>query len=418
MALRVRLSAGALARREGACEDAPPPMFALQYSPEDDAFRTALRTWLAVHLPAERVPDDEDARRDFQRAWQRTLAGGDWVGIQWPRAYGGRDATLSQQIVFTEEMARVRAPGILDPIAVNIVGPTLIQAGTPAQRARYLPPILPAKEVWCLGFSEPNAGSDLASLRCRAVRDGDHWVVSGQKVWSSKAHIADRLLLLVRTDPDLPKHKGISCLIVDMKSPGITWRPLVQISGLREFNEVFLEEVRVPVADTLGPVHGGWPLIRTALAHERGTLWAFEFKIRLQNAALALADLYRRCRQGAGGRSADLAVLRQQVAQVHIEAQVFAAHTLRILPRLHHAGEVPPDAALQKLFGSEIQQRACELAMALGGPYSQLARDPRALDGGDWYEAYLYSRSVTISSGTSEVLRTLLAQQALGLPRG
>jgi len=393
-------------------------MFAPQHTPEDEAFRRELRAWLETHLPRARVPDDEAARRDFQRAWQRALAGGHWVGIQWPRVWGGRDASLTQQIVFTEEMARVRAPGILDPIAVNIVGPTLIQAGTPAQRARYLPPILPGEEVWCLGFSEPNAGSDLASLRCRAVRDGDHWVVSGQKVWSSKAHIADRCLLLVRTAPELPKHKGISCLIVDMCSPGVTWRPLVQISGLREFNELFLEEVRVPVADTLGPVNAGWPLIRTALAHERGTLWAFEFKIRLQNAALALADLYRRCRDGAAGRATDLPALRQQVAQAHIEAQVFAAHTLRILPRLHHAAEAPADAALQKLFGSEIQQRACELAMALTGPYAQLARDPRALDGGDWYESYLYSRSVTISSGTSEVLRTLLAQQALGLPRG
>ena len=393
-------------------------MFALPHTPEDDAFRSELRAWLAAHLPRERVPDDEEARREFQRAWQRRLAGGRWVGIQWPREWGGRAASLTQQITFTEEMARVRAPGILDPIAVNIVGPTLIQAGTPAQRARYLPPILPGNEVWCLGFSEPNAGSDLASLRCRAVRDGDHWVVSGQKVWSSKAHIADRCLLLVRTDPDLPKHKGITCLVVDMRSPGITWRPLVQISGQREFNELFLEEVLVPVADTLGPVNGGWPLIRTALAHERGTLWAFEFKIRLQNGALALADLYRRCRAGETGRVSDLAALRPQVAQAHIEAQVFAAHTLRILPRLHHATEAPPDAALQKLFGSEIQQRACELAMALAGPYAQLARDPRALDGGDWYESYLYSRSVTISSGTSEILRTLLAQRALGLPRG
>ncbi len=393
-------------------------MFALDYTREEEAFRDGLREFLATHLPQERVPDDEDERRRFQRAWQKTLAGGGWVGIQWPREHGGRAASLREQIIYTEEMARARAPGILDPIAVNIVGPTLISSGTPAQRARYLPPILPGDEVWCLGFSEPNAGSDLASLRCRAVRDGDHWVVSGQKVWSSKAHIADHCLLLVRTDAEAVQHKGISCLVVDMRSPGITWRPLVQISGLKEFNELFLEDVRVPVANTLGPVNGGWPLIRTALAHERGTLWAFEFKIRLQNGAQALADLYRRCRAGETGRGSDLAALRQRVAQAHIEAQVFAAHTLRILPRLHAAGEAPWEAALQKLFGSEIQQRACELAMELAGPWAQLARDPRAIGGGEWYEGYLYSRSVTISSGTSEVLRNLLAQRALGLPRG
>jgi len=206
----------------------------------------------------------------------------------------------------------------------------------------------------------------------------------------------------VRTDSDAVKHRGISCLAVDMRSPGITWRPLVQLSGRSEFNELFLDEVRVPLANTIGPVNGGWPLVRAALAHERGTLWAFEFKIRLQNAAQALIDLYRRRAIGA---------LRQDVAQAYIEAQIFAAHTLRILPRLHDAADAPPEAALQKLFGSEIQQRTCELAMALLGPDG-------ALSGAAWQEAYLYSRSVTISSGTSEILRTLLAERALGLPRG
>src|SRR5262249_35945958 len=232
------------------------------------------------------------------------LAGARWVGIQWPREHGGRAASLEEQIIFTEEMAAARAPGILDPVAVNIVGPTLIGFGTPEQRARLLPPILPAAEVGCLGFSEPNAGSDLASLRCRAERDGDHWVVTGQKVWSSKAHIADWCLLLARTNPTVPKHKGLSCLVVDMRAPGVTWRPLVQLSGLREFNEVFFDQVRVPVAHTIGPIDGGWPIIRAALAHERGTLWAFEFKIRLQNGALAVADLYRRARARSAGRAA------------------------------------------------------------------------------------------------------------------
>jgi alkylation response protein AidB-like acyl-CoA dehydrogenase len=312
----------------------------------------------------------------------------------------------------------VRAPAILDPVAVNIVGPTLIAFGTPEQRARWLPPILPGDVVWCLGFSEPNAGSDLASLRCRAERDGDDWVVSGQKVWSSKAHVADWCLVLVRTDPAARKHEGLSCLVVDMHSPAVSWRPLVQLSGLREFNEVFFDQVRVPIAHTLGPVNGGWPIIRAALAHERGTLWAFDFKIRLQNGARGLVDLYRRCRTGAAGRACDLAALRPQVAQAWLEAEVFAAHALRTLPRLHAAaGDAPPEAALQKLLGSEIQQRTMELATVLLGPHAQLGRDPRAVDAGEWMEAYLYSRSVTISSGTSEVLRSLLAQQALGLPR-
>jgi len=213
----------------------------------------------------------------------------------------------------------------------------------------------------------------------------------------------------------VPKHKGITCLVVDMRSPGVTWRPLVQINGRSEFNELFLEEVRVPAANVVGPVNGGWPVIRAALAHERGTLWAFDFKIRLQNGSRALVDLYRRVAES--GR-ADVATFRDRVAQAWIEAEVFGAHTLRILPRLHGAADAPPEAALQKLFGSEIQQRTLDLAMALAGAHAQLGRDRRAIDGGAWEEAYLYSRSVTISSGTSEVLRTLVAQQALGLPRG
>ncbi|HXJ36194.1 MAG TPA: acyl-CoA dehydrogenase family protein [Candidatus Eisenbacteria bacterium] len=392
-------------------------MFELSYTAEEQAFRRELRAWLAANLPKEPVPDDEDARRVFQRAWQKRLAAAGYVGIHWPREHGGRGASLNEQVIFTEEMARVRAPEILDAVAVNIVGSVLLHAGSPEQKQRYLPKILPADEVWCLGFSEPNAGSDLASLRCRAVRDGDHWIVNGQKVWSSKAHFADWLLLLVRTDPDVAKHKGITCMVVDMKAKGVTWRPLVQLSGRREFNEVFLEDVRVPVANTIGEINGGWPLIRAALAHERGTLWAFDFKIRLQNGSLALADMYRQAKAGAAGRGADLATLREQVAQAHIESEVFAAHTLRILPKLA-GGDAGTDAALQKLFGSEVQQRACELAMQLEGSYAQLAiGERRGIEQGEWQERYLYSRSITISSGTSEVLRSLLAQQALGLPR-
>ena len=392
-------------------------MFALSYTPAEETFRAELRAWLAKNLPAEPLPEDEDARREYQRAWQQKLAAAGYVGIQWPKEHGGRGATLKEQVIFTEEMARVRAPEILDAVAVNIVGSTLLHAGTDEQKTRYLPRILTADEVWCLGFSEPNAGSDLASLRTRAVLDGDHWVVTGQKVWSSKAHFADWLLLLVRTDPDVAKHKGITCLIADMKAPGVTWRPLVQISGRREFNEVFLEEVRVPVKNVVGKVNGGWPLIRAALAHERGTLWAFDFKIRLQNGSLALADLYRCALKGAASRGSDLAALRGQVAQAYIESEVFAAHTLRILPKLA-GGDAGNDAALQKLFGSEIQQRACELAMQLEGAYAQLGiGDAHGIEKGDWQERYLYSRSTTISSGTSEVLRSLLAQQALGLPR-
>lgn len=387
------------------------------YSAEQEAFRAELRAWLAANVPREAPPEDEVERRDFQRAWQHTLADGGWVGIHWPVEYGGRAAGLEEQIIFSEEMARARSPEILDAVAVNIVGSVLIAQGNAAQKAKHLQRIRRGDDVWCLGFSEPNAGSDLASLKCKAVRDGDHFVITGQKVWSSKAHFADWILLLARTDSDAPKHKGLSTFIVDMHAPGVTWRPLVQISGRKEFNELFLEEVRVPVENMIGPPGKGWPIIREALAHERGTLWAFDFKIRLQNGARALIDLYGRLQRDGGGRGSDVAVLRERVAQAYIEAEVFAAHTTRMLPQLHGASDAATKAALQKLFGSEIQQRTQEVGMELLGSYGNLARDPRAYDAGEWYETYLYSKSVTISSGASEVLRNMLAQQALGLPR-
>ena len=383
----------------------------------DEQFRADLRAWLTANLPPEPPPEDELARREYQHAWQNRLADAGYVGIHWPVEYGGRAAGLAEQIIFSEEMARARSPEILDAVAVNIVGSVLIAQGNAAQKTKHLPRIRRGDEVWCLGFSEPNAGSDLASLKTKAERDGDHFVITGQKVWSSKAHFADWILLLARTDATAPKHKGLSTFIVDMHAPGVTWRPLVQISGRKEFNELFLEEVRVPAENMIGAPGRGWPIIREALAHERGTLWAFDFKIRLQNGARSLIDLYRRIARDGGGRGGDVATLRTRVAQAFIEAEVFAAHTMRTLPQLHGAPDAAIKAAAQKLFGSEIQQRTQEIGMELMGSYGNLARDPHAYDGGEWYESYLYSKSVTISSGASEVLRNMIAQQGLGLPR-
>ena len=395
-------------------------MFGLRYTPEEDAFRAdAARVARGAPPAHARRPTTSPTRRDFQRAWQRELAGGGWVGIQWPREHGGRGASLKEQIIFTEEMARARAPEILDAVAVNIVGSVLIHAGTPEQQRRYLPRILPADDVWCLGFSEPNAGSDLASLRCRAERDGDHWVVSGQKVWSSKAHFADWLLLLVRTDPVAPRHRGISCLIVDMHAPGVTWRPLVQISGRREFNEVFLEEVRVPVEQTVGPVNGGWPLIRAALAHERGTLWAFDFKIRLQNGALALADLYRTVRDGGAGRGdgsrARCATRSRRRGSSRRSSARTRCGSCRSCTR---ARTRAPTRRSRSSSAARSSSAPASCRCGSKAPTRSSASASRArIDRGEWQERYLYSRSVTISSGTSEVLRSLVAQQALGLPR-
>jgi alkylation response protein AidB-like acyl-CoA dehydrogenase len=399
-------------------------MITLADTPQDAAFRLELRTWLEHNLPdgwlagRRALPHDERARYEFYRDWQRRLYAGAWVAPEWPREYGGRGASSREQMIYTEELARVDAPRILDNVGLGIVGPSLIGVGSEQQKRRFLPGILSADEMWSLGFSEPNAGSDLASLRTKAERDGDQWVITGQKVWSSRAHLAKWCLLLARTDVQAAKHKGLTCLLVPLPAPGLTIVPTRQLTGESEFCELFLDGCRIPADHVLGPVNGGWSVIQTALGHERGTLWATEFKIRLEKGARSVAAMYTRLRHGGRVDAAQLERLRGRIVQAWIDATVFAAQTLRVLPLLEHATVAPPEAALQKLFGSEIEQRIEELALDLQGPFAQLFRDTRALDPTDWQERYLYGRSVTISSGTSEIMRNLLAQRALGLPRG
>jgi len=399
-------------------------MITLTDTAPDAAFRFELRTWLEHNLPdgwiegRRGLPEDERARYEFYRAWQRRLYEGGWLAPEWPREHGGRSASTREQMIYTEELARVDAPRILDNVGLGIVGPSLIGVGSQAQRRRFLPGILSAEEMWSLGFSEPNAGSDLASLRTRAERDGDEWVITGQKVWSSRAHLARWCLLLARTDPRAPKHKGLSCLLVPLPVPGLTIVPTRQLTGESEFCELFLDGCRIPAENILGPVDGGWSVIQTALGHERGSLWATEFKIRLEKGARSVAAMYSRLHRGGRVDPAQLERQRGRVVQAWIEATVFAAQTLRVLPLLEHATVPPPEVALQKLFGSEIEQRIEELALDLQGPFAQLYRDPRQLDPTDWQERYLYGRSVTISSGTSEIMRNLIAQRGLGLPRG
>jgi alkylation response protein AidB-like acyl-CoA dehydrogenase len=400
-------------------------MITLADTPQDAAFRLELRTWLEHNLPdgwlagRRDIPHAEGPRYEFFRAWQRRLYEGGWLAPEWPREHGGRSASSREQMIYTEELARVDAPRILDNVGLGIVGPSLIGVGSAEQKRRFLPGILSAESMWSLGFSEPNAGSDLASLRTKAERDGDEWVITGQKVWSSRAHLARWCLLLARTDSEAPKHKGLSCLLVPLPSPGLTIVPTRQLTGESEFCELFLDECRIPADHILGPVNGGWSVIQTALGHERGTLWATEFKIRLEKGARSVAAMYCRLRREGQVDAAQLDRLRGRIVQAWIDATVFAAQTLRVLPLLEHASVAPPEAALQKLFGSEIEQRIEDLALDLQGPFAQLYRDAQwMLDPTDWQERYLYGRSVTISSGTSEIMRNLIAQRALGLPRG
>jgi alkylation response protein AidB-like acyl-CoA dehydrogenase len=393
----------------------------LSFSEGEESFRRELQSWLRENLPPDwgseafLEPETLEEEVRFLLGWQRKLAGAGWVGVHWPRAYGGRGATPVENYILREEMARARAPEIIGRIGVNLVGPTLIAHGTEEQKRRHLRPILSAEEVWCQLFSEPNAGSDLAALRCRAERRGDEFVVNGQKVWTSYAQFADWGILLARTDADAPKAKGISFLIVDMRSPGVTIRPLRQMTGSEEFNEVFLEDVRVPAANLVGELNRGWQIAQTTLSHERGTSPRQLVVHRiLLNELLALA---RRPRPHAPAPSSD-AVLRQRLMQSFIEVELTKLHNWRTLTQLLRHGQPGPESSMIKLFWTEMSQRLHDTVMELLGTHGQLiAGDPRTIGRGRLARSYMYYRAASIFAGTSEIQRNIIAQRVLGLPR-
>lgn len=393
------------------------------FSAAEEAFRAELRAWLDAELAAHRAEwpasDDEftlHPDRSFEAclAWHRRLHRGGWVGIAWPRAYGGRGATLVEQMIFQEEMVRAGAPPGVNTIGLMLAGPGIMEWGTEAQRRRFLPPILAADEIWCQGFSEPGAGSDLAALRTRAVLDGDTFRVTGQKVWTSNAHRSQWCLLLVRTAPEAPKHEGISCLLVDMRSPGIVVRPLVQLTGDAEFNEVFFDDVRVPRDQLLGPLHGGWKVAVSVLMHERTGLGSLT---HLRHFTRRLLDLARRTPAPEAPASRD-PVVRQALAQCWIEAEVLRLTGLRSLTR-RLRGEPPgPEGSVLKLAFSEAYVRMAETAGGILGPAAQLWRGaPRAPDGGRWAFQTLFARRFAIAGGTSEIQRSIIGERVLGLPR-
>jgi alkylation response protein AidB-like acyl-CoA dehydrogenase len=391
-----------------------------RYSPDEEVFRAELRGWLEEQLPRHFAPgeldeeQDPDARFEKLLAWHRAMHAGGWVGIHWPPEYGGRGATIMQQVVYAEEMGHAGAPNPINPIAIMMVGPTLMQHGSEEQKRRFIPTMLSAEEIWCQGYSEPGAGSDLAALQTRAVADGDDYVVNGQKVWTSLAHRADWCILLVRTDPAAPKHLGISYLLVDMHSPGITVRPLVQMTGSAEFNEVFFEDVRVPRANLVGRENDGWQVAMTTLAHERvglGNVYAFDRLIR---------DLVRLAeRRIVNGRPAiEDAYVRQRLAQLAIEAQALRYTQYRNITR-RVRGEPGPEASVAKLFSTELNLRIVNLAAELLGPAGLVERDTGSRDDtGKWVRRILAARAFTIGGGTSEVQRNIIGERVLKLPRG
>jgi alkylation response protein AidB-like acyl-CoA dehydrogenase len=390
------------------------------YTPEQERFRSELRAWLE-QKKAEGAFGGHEHRsldevvRDGRR-WQATLHEGGWCGIHWPKEYGGRSAGLLEQILFQEELARAGSPQLINLLALSMVGPVLIAYGTEEQKRRYLKPILTAEEIWCQGYSEPGAGSDLAALATRAELDGDAYVVSGQKVWTSYAQYADFCILLARTNQDVPKHKGITMFIMDMRVPGVDVRPLRQMNGDSEFNEVYLEDVRVPRENIVGKEGQGWDMAVALLMHERATL---TFQRQLQS-RVALADLVRFSKEwdGLGEPPMQDPIQRQKLAQAWIDSEAMRLTALRHLTRQLRGGHPGPEGSMEKLFWSEMYQRMLISAVGMLGPYGNLARgDEHAPLDGRWPHLMLYSRGRTIAAGTSEIQRGIIAQRVLGMPK-
>jgi alkylation response protein AidB-like acyl-CoA dehydrogenase len=375
-------------------------------------FRDELRSWLQEHPPpdVEVAATVEDA--DALRAWQRELASERWVGIHWPVEYGGRGASLTQVAAYNEELARAQAPQILGRAGVSLVGPTLMAHGTETQRRQWMTRILSGDDIWCQLFSEPDAGSDLAALSTRAEKRGGVYVVTGQKVWSSYAKFADWGIGLVRTDSDAPRHTGISMLAIPMTAEGVEVRPLRQITGESEFNEVFLDGVEVPVEHLIGPENEGWGVANTTLANERGASFVWKEQV-LQEVAFDL--LVKACARA--GRLGD-ALVRQRLAQARIEVEIFRLHNERTLGRLARGEEVGSESSLVKLFWAGMSQRLHETAVAVLGPAALLvAGDECAIDRGRWAHELLATRANSIMGGTSEIQRNVIGERLLGLPR-
>jgi alkylation response protein AidB-like acyl-CoA dehydrogenase len=371
---------------------------------DDDAFREELRSWLAAHAPpATGVPTTREEAEGL-RDWQRTLHSGGWVGIHWPVEHGGRGASPAQVAIYNDELARAHAPDLLGGVGLTLLGPTLMAFGTDEQRARWMPRILNADDIWCQLFSEPGAGSDLAGLATRADKHGDVYVVNGQKVWSTFAQFTDWGVALVRTDPDAPKSKGISMLAIPMTADGVDVRPLKQMTGDSEFNEVFLDDVEVPVENVIGPENEGWRVANTTLANERGGGFIWRQQVRQEE---AVELLWKTC---AGAGLLDDPLVRQRLASAWIEAEIFRLHNARTLARLARGEEIGAESSLVKLFWSEASKRLYDTACDLLGPEALLTSS-------DWERTFLYSRANTIMGGTSEVQRNIIGERILGLPR-
>jgi alkylation response protein AidB-like acyl-CoA dehydrogenase len=374
----------------------------LTLSPSEQEFRDELRAWLEENHPGEEPQGDEEGF-EFRREWQRKLHKQGYAGLSWPKEYGGRGATVIEQAIFGEEIARAKAPQPVNVLGLVMGGPVVIAHGTDEQKERYLEPILSGEEIWCQGFSEPDSGSDLASLKTRAVKSNGDWVVTGQKVWTTFAHKAKWCMLVARTDQDAPKHQGLTYFLMDMEQDAVQVRPLRQITGEAEFNELFIEEARIPDENVIGGVGNGWAVAITTLMHERAGLGASS-AIGVKKALGELVELAKE--RGV----ADNPLVRQRVAQLEIEAEALRLNAWRGLTHVMKHGVPGPEGSLPKLQWASVNQGLTELAAEILGE-DGLLRDS------EWTYRFLRARANSIEGGTTEILKNIVAERVLGLPK-
>jgi alkylation response protein AidB-like acyl-CoA dehydrogenase len=390
------------------------------YSPEQETYRHQVRSWLEANAPEPLTPEekeriDEDLLWERNKRWHKKMYELGWVGLNWPKQYGGRGATFIEQVIFQQELGRLGLPMGINVLGIIMTGPALMQWGTDAQKERYLKPILMADEIWCEGMSEPGAGSDLASIQTRAELHGDEFIVNGQKVWTTHAQRSDFCQLFVRTDPDAPKHKGMSALLVDMKSPGVAVKPLKQITGDSEFNEIFFEDVRVPKENLLGPLNAGWQVLVNTLMHER-----FGISETIGGTEVILAQLIEMAKTiPVNGRSAaDDGEIRQQIAQFAIEVAAKKYNGLRSLTKRLKGQQPGAESSIGKLNSTDLSQRMTKFATRLLGGYAMIERKSLFAPDGDWMRRILNVEMLTIAGGTSAVQKNMIGERILQLPKG
>jgi alkylation response protein AidB-like acyl-CoA dehydrogenase len=393
-----------------------------EWGDAEQAYREETRRWLEANIPSwwrkvDSLDYGEDEHFERLRTWHQELFDAGYVGVTWPREFGGQGRSAIANAILQEELVRAGAPPTVNGLGIGLCGPALMHHGSDAQKARHLRPMLRAEQIWCQGYSEPGAGSDLASLQTRAERKGDAYLVNGQKIWTSGAHHADWCFCLVRTDPlAADRHGGIGFLLIDMRSPGVEVRPLVQITGTRNFNQVFFTDVLVPAENMVGQPTEGWRVANTVLSYERGANTLSRY-VAYQRSLRDLIELTQRTRCGGRAASGD-PVVRQRVAQLAIEIEILRLGSMREITRLSRGERPGPESSIQKLYRSELEHRLARAATSLQGPYAQLLRrTSRTIDGGRWGQREVAAFGGTIAAGTSEIQRNIIAERVLGLPR-